>query len=65
MLPASSVHVLIVDLIFATLPSLVGEVDDMARSTPVVWEWLAFAALIFWLVGHSLVPVEGRETTRP
>ncbi|NIP57105.1 MAG: hypothetical protein GWO17_03490 [Gemmatimonadetes bacterium] len=54
---------MIVYLIFATLLSLVGEVDGIARSTPVVREWLAFAALMIWLVAHSLVPVEGRAGT--
>jgi len=55
LLPVLSLSVVASYLIFAVLLSLVGKVETVTRATPVIWEWLAFASLMFWLVGHSVV----------
>ena len=54
-LPASSLAVVAIYLVFAVLLTLVGKVDGITRTTPVIWEWLAFCSLMFWLVAHSIV----------
>lgn len=53
-LPFASLLVVAVYLIFAVLLSLVGRIEGITRSTPVIWEWLAFCSLMFWLVVHTL-----------
>jgi hypothetical membrane protein len=55
LLPVSSLAVTTVYLVFAVLLSLVGRVEGIIRSTPVLWEWLAFCSLIFWLITHALI----------
>lgn len=52
-LPLSSLAVVVMYLIFAVLLSLVGKVEGVSRSTPVIWEWLAFCSLMVWLLVHS------------
>ena len=42
-------------LIFAVLLALVGQVEGITRNTPVIWEWLAFASLMVWLIVHSTI----------
>ena len=54
-LPISSVGVVAVYLVFAVLLSLVGKVEGITRSTPAIWEWLAFCSLLFWIISHSIV----------
>lgn len=54
-LPVSSLSVVAVYLIFAVLLSLIGKVDGVSRSTPVIWEWLAFCSLLFWLIAHTIL----------
>jgi len=54
-LPVSSMAVVAVYLIFAVLLSLVGKVEGITRSTPVIWEWLAFCSLMFWLIVHTVL----------
>ena len=54
-LPISSISVVIIYLIFAVLLTMVGKIDSITRSTPVIWEWLAFCTLMFWLISHSIL----------
>ncbi|MDQ2092082.1 hypothetical protein [Marimonas arenosa] len=54
-LAISSLAVVVIYLVFAVLLALVGQVDGVTRSTPVIWEWMAFAALMVWLILHSLM----------
>lgn len=54
-LPISSVAVVAIYLIFAVLLSLVGKVECITRTTPVIWEWLALCSLMFWLIAHAIV----------
>ncbi len=54
-LPISSILVFIIYLIFATLMSMAGKVEGITRSTPVIWEWLAFCSLMFWLIAHTVI----------
>lgn len=64
LLPVTSLLVVAVYLVFATLLSLVDRAEGITRSTPVPWEWLAFAALMTWLVAHSLIVPNAPELTR-
>lgn len=54
-LTISSFAVVAVYLIFAVLLTLIGRFEGFTRSTPVIWEWLAFCSLMFWLIAHSIV----------
>lgn len=54
-LAASSLVVVAVYLVFATLLALVGQVAWVTRETPVIWEWLAFVSLMVWLIVHSFI----------
>jgi len=54
-LPVTSLAVVAVYFVFAALLALVGRVEGIDRDTPVPFEWLAFAALMFWLAAHTLV----------
>lgn len=54
-LPLASLAVVAVYFLFAALPGMVGKVEGIDRQTPVPWEWLAFAALMIWLVAHTVV----------
>lgn len=54
-LAASSLAVVVIYLIFAVLLALVGQVEGITRNTPVIWEWLAFASLMVWLIVHSTI----------
>ena len=54
-LPISTVLVLVLSLIFATLLALVGRIEGVTRDTPVIWEWLVYFAWISWLAIHSIV----------
>jgi len=54
-LPAASLAVVAVYLVFAVLLTLIGKVEGITRNTPVIWEWLAFCSLMFWLIAHSVV----------
>lgn len=54
-LAASSLFVVLVYLVFATLLMLNNQVDWITRETPVVWEWLAFVSLMVWLILHSVI----------
>lgn len=40
-------------LVFSVLV-LLYEAGAVSRSTPVVWEWLAFATSMAWLGAHSI-----------
>jgi len=55
LLPLSSMAVVAVYFVFATLLALVGKVEGIDRNTPVPWEWLAFLALMVWLGAHTVV----------
>lgn len=59
-LPAASLAVVAVYLVFAVLLTLIGKVEGITRNTPVIWEWLAFGSLMFWLIVHSVVLGEER-----
>jgi len=59
LLPVSSLTVVTIYLIFALLLSLVGKVEGITRSTPVIWEWLAFCSLMFWLIAHAIILGDG------
>jgi hypothetical membrane protein len=69
-LPALSLLVVVVYLVFATLLALAGKVPGITRETPVAWEWLAFVSLMLWLVAHSIIlgrggradPAVGRQS---
>lgn len=52
-LPLSSIAVVAVYFVFATLLALVGRVEGVDRQTPVPWEWLAFVTLMVWLAAHT------------
>lgn len=54
-LPFSTVLVLVLSLIFATLLALVGRMESITRDTPVIWEWLVYFAWLLWLVIHTVV----------
>ncbi len=54
-LPVSSILVVVIYLIFASLMSMVGKVEGITRGTPVIWEWLAFCSLMLWLVAHTVI----------
>lgn len=54
-LPLSTVLVLVLSLIFATLLALVGRIEGITRDTPVIWEWLVYFAWLLWLVIHTVV----------
>ena len=54
-LPVSSILVVVIYLVFATLMSMAGKVEGITRSTPVIWEWLAFCSLMFWLIAHTVI----------
>jgi len=41
--------------VFAFLFASIGKIEGITRSTPVIWEWLAFVSLMFWLISHSAV----------
>ncbi len=56
LLPLTSGAVVLVYFVFATLLALVDRVEAVDRHTPVVWEWLAFAALMVWLAAHTALP---------
>jgi hypothetical protein len=60
-LPVSTLALIVIYLVFATLLSMVGKVSGVTRSTPVIWEWLGFAAMMVWLIAHSLVLGNGRK----
>jgi putative exporter of polyketide antibiotics len=53
LLPMTSIAVVAVYLVFATLLAMVGKVESIDRATPVIWEWLAFVALMVWLASHT------------
>ncbi len=55
LLPLSSIAVVAVYLVFATLLAMVGRVEGIDRNSPVPWEWLAFAALMLCLAAHTLM----------
>lgn len=55
LLPLSSIAVVVVYLVFATLLALVGKVEGIDRNTPIPWEWLAFLSLMVWLGAHTIV----------
>ncbi len=61
LLPASTLAVVVIYLVFATLLALVGKMATITRSTPVIWEWLAFVAIMVWLVAHSILLGDGRR----
>ena len=54
-LPVSSILVVVIYLIFASLMSMAGKVEGITRATPVIWEWLAFCSLMLWLVAHTVI----------
>jgi hypothetical membrane protein len=54
-LPVSSLAVVGIYFVFAFLFASIGKIEGITRETPVIWEWLAFASLIFWLIAHSIV----------
>lgn len=54
-LPVSSILVVVIYLVFATLLSMADKVEGITRSTPVIWEWLAFCSLMFWLIAHTVI----------
>jgi hypothetical membrane protein len=54
-LPASSLAVLVLSLVFVTLLSLVGKLEGVTRDTPVIWEWLLYLASMVWLALHAVV----------
>lgn len=55
LLPMTSIAVVVVYLVFATLLAMVGKVEGVDRATPVIWEWLAFVALMVWLAAHAMM----------
>jgi len=54
-LPASTVLVLVLSLIFVILLASVGRIEGVTRDTPVIWEWLVYFAWLSWLVIHTIV----------
>jgi len=60
-LPALSFALVILYGVFATLMVLFMQ-GAMARTTPVVWEWLAILSSIVWMLAQSVVL--GREDAR-
>lgn len=54
-LPVASIFVVAIYLIFASLMSMAGKVEGITRSTPVIWEWLAFCSLMLWLITHTVI----------
>jgi hypothetical protein len=40
-------------------------VVGITRSTPVLWEWLAFCSLLFWLITHALILGDARRKPLP
>jgi len=60
-LPISTLALVAIYLVFACLLAMVGRVAGITRATPVIWEWLAFAAIMVWLIAHSLVLGTGRR----
>jgi hypothetical membrane protein len=54
-LPISTVLVLLLSLVFASLLASVGKIEGVTRDTPVIWEWLVYLAWISWLTIHSVV----------
>ena len=60
-LPVSTAAVVVIYLVFATLRALVGKVETITRSTPVIREWLAFVAIMVWLSAHSILLGGGRR----
>jgi hypothetical protein len=62
LLAASTVAVVVIYVVFATLLSLVSKVEAITRSTPVIWEWLAFVAIMLWLIVDSILLGDGRAT---
>lgn len=63
-LPFSTMLVLVLSLIFATLLALVGRVEGITRDTPVIWEWLVYFAWLLWLVIHTVVLGRSGRITR-
>jgi hypothetical membrane protein len=55
LLPLTGAAVVLVYLVFATLLASVGKVEGVDRATPVIWEWLAFLALMLWLGAHTML----------
>jgi hypothetical protein len=55
LLTTATLAVIVTDLVFAVLLTLVGKVDFVTRTTPVIWEWLAFAAQFYWGLIHSFL----------
>ena len=55
LLPVASLAVVAIYLVFAVLLASIGKIEGIDRSTPVIWEWLAFCSLMFWLISHSLL----------
>lgn len=54
-LPVSSILVVVIYMVFASLLSMAGKVEGITRATPVLWEWLAFCSLMFWLIAHTVI----------
>jgi hypothetical protein len=52
---SATLAVIIFNLIFAVLLSLAGKVAFISRTTPALWEWLAFAAQFYWSLIHTIM----------
>lgn len=59
-LPGLSLVVVVVFLVFATLMVLY-EQGGVSRSTPVVWEWLAFVSSVVWVFAQSILLGRGHS----
>jgi hypothetical protein len=55
LLTSATLAVIVTDLVFAVLLSSVGKVEFVTRGTPVIWEWLAFAAQFYWGLIHTFL----------
>lgn len=64
LLPLSSIAVVVLYFVFATLLALVGKFEGIDRTTPVLWEWLCFAALMIWLAAHTSILGARRVSTK-
>lgn len=64
LLPLSSMAVVVLYFVFATLLALVGKVEGIDRATPALWEWLCFAALMIWLAVHTAILGARRVATK-
>jgi hypothetical protein len=58
-LPGLSFLMVVVYAVFAALMMLY-ERGAVARSTPVIWEWLAVLSSVVWLFAQSIVLGKGR-----